>query len=94
MELQNCQLELIYAKGFCFCISKISDVYFIGNYVHELDLYWTALVHPTQGTDRVICSGFVGDGICSLYFALLSFSICMISNIAPEIDLLVLNWQR
>lgn len=80
MELQNCLPELIYAKGFCFCIGRISDAYFIGHYVHELDLYQTALVHLTQGTDCMICSGFVVDTICSLYFALQRLSIRMISN--------------
>lgn len=75
-------------------LNKINDAYFIKYYIHELELFQIGLVHPSQETDNMICQGFVVGRVCCFCSALQRPPKKMVSNIAPKIGLLLLNWYR
>lgn len=72
----------------------MNNSYFINYYIHELDLYRIGLVHPTQGTDYMICKGFVVERIGCFHSALQSLPKHMVNSMAPQINILLLNWYR
>lgn len=88
---QTSSMQKVFVSG---SLSKINDAHFMNCYVHELDLYQIGLVHPTQGTDYMICKGFVVERICCFHSALQTLPKHMVSNVAPKIGLLLLNWYR
>lgn len=84
-------MQKVFVSG---SLNKINDAYFSHCYIHKLDLYQIGLVHPTQGTDHMICKGFVAERMCCLHSALQSLPKHIVSNIVPKIGLLLLNWYK
>lgn len=75
-------------------LSKINDAYFIKYYMHELELFQIELIHLSQGTDNMICKGFIVEQVCCFHSALQSPPKNMVGNIAPQIGLFLLIWYR